>query len=115
MRVVVTGLLATYPLGGVTWDYLAFVQGFRQLGAEVLYLEDTGQWFYDPRDGTFTDDVAFHLKYLVDVLARHAPGTGWSVRAPDGVYHGLDEAAVSRFCSSADLFLNVSGCCWLRE
>lgn len=115
MKVVVTGLLATYPLGGVSWDYLAFVKGFQRLGAEVLYLEDTGQWLYDPRDGTFTEDVAHNVGYLSGILARHAPRTVWSLRAPDGLYHGLDEAAVTRFCSSADLLLNVSGCCWLRD
>jgi hypothetical protein len=115
MRVVVTGLLATYPLGGVGWDYLAFVRGFQLLGAEVLYLEDTGQWLYDPRDGTFTDDVSYHLRYLAQILQAHAPGVRWSLRSPDGTYHGLDEVAVGAFCGGADLFLNVSGCCWLRE
>ena len=115
MRVVVTGLLATYPLGGVTWDYLAFVKGFRRLGADVLYLEDTGQWLYDSRRGTFTDDASGNLRYLADVLAQHTPGVAWSLRTPDGSYHGLGEEAVQRFCTGADLFLNVSGCCWLRD
>jgi hypothetical protein len=115
MRVVVGGLLATYPLGGVSWDYLAFVKGFRLLGAEVLYLEDTGQWLYDPGRLTFTDDVGANVRHLADVLERHAPGTRFSLRAPDGTYHGLAEAAVNRFCHGADLLLNVSGGCWLRE
>ena len=56
MRVVVTGLVASFPLGGVAWDYLAYVDGFRRLGCDVLYLEDTGQWLYDPTRETFTDD-----------------------------------------------------------
>ena len=42
MRVVVTGLVATYPVGGVAWDYLQYVQGFHALGCEVSYVEDTG-------------------------------------------------------------------------
>ena len=29
MKIVVTGLIATCPLGGVGWDYLAYVTGFR--------------------------------------------------------------------------------------
>jgi hypothetical protein len=115
MRVVVTGLLAAYPLGGVAWDYLAFVQGFRRFGAEVLYLEDTGQWLYDPSSGSFTDDVSTHTRYLAGILAARAPGVAWSLRDPRNQYHGMDELAVHRFCSSADLFLNVSGCCWLRD
>ena len=115
MRVVVTGLLAAYPLGGVSWDYLAFVQGFRRLGADVLYLEDTGQWLYDPTDGTFKDDVRRNVAYLAGILDRHAPGVPWSLRAPDSTYHGLDEPSVARFCNGADLLLNVSGACWLRD
>ena len=116
MRVVVTGLVATYPLGGVSWDYLAYVDGFRRLGAEVLYLEDTGGWFYHPAAATFGDDVAPNLAYLRAALARiDAADVAWAVRAPDGTLHGSDPALVSRFCRGADLFLNVSGACWLRD
>jgi hypothetical protein len=117
MKIVVTGLIATYPLGGVGWDYLAYVRGFRRLGHEVFYLEDTGQWLYDPRAGTFTADVSYNAAYLTDTLSR-AGGemrTCWSLRAPDGTYHGAPLARVARFCNSADLFLNVSGACWLRD
>src|SRR5213080_2025557 len=117
MRVVVTGLVATYPVGGVAWDYLQYVQGFRALGCEVTYLEDTGQWLYDPAAQTFTDDVRANARYLNDALASLDPALArcWSLRAPDGTYHGLDEAAVARACAAADLFLNLSGSCWLRD
>src|SRR2546428_707244 len=117
MRVVVTGLVATYPVGGVAWDYLQYVQGFRALGCEVTYLEDTGQWLYDPAAQTFTDDVRANARYLNDALASldTALARCWSLRAPDGTYHGLDEAAVARACAAADLFLNLSGSCWLRD
>src|SRR5438046_1319080 len=117
MRVVVTGLVATYPVGGVAWDYLQYVQGFRALGCEVTYLEDTGQWLYDPAAQTFTDDVRANARYLNDALASLdvALARCWSLRAPDGAYHGLDEAAVARACAAADLFLNLSGSCWLRD
>lgn len=117
MKIVVTGLIAGYPLGGVGWDYLAYVSGFRRLGHEVFYLEDTGQWLYDPRAHTFTDEVGFNVAYLADTLARAGASMRdhWSLRAPDGTYHGASLAAVERFCASADLFLNVSGACWLRE
>src|SRR5213595_1706766 len=117
MRVIVTGLVATYPVGGVAWDYLQYVQGFRTLGCEVTYLEDTGQWLYDPAAQTFTDDVRANARHLNDALASLEPALArrWSLRAPDGAYHGLDEAAVARACAAADLFLNLSGSCWLRD
>jgi hypothetical protein len=115
MRVVVTGLVATYPVGGVAWDYLQYVAGFRALGCEVVYLEDTGQWLYDPTAQTFTADATFGVRYLAGALARIDANAAWALRAPDGRYHGLDEAAVGRACAGADFFLNLSGSCWLRE
>lgn len=116
MRIVVTGLVATYPLGGVAWDYLAYVDGLRRLGHEVLYLEDTGAWFYDPAAQTFSADPAANLAFLAGALRDlDLDDVAWAVRDPDDCYHGQGGVAVARFCRSADLFLNVSGSCWLRD
>src|SRR5512139_1179900 len=100
MKIVVTGLIASYPLGGVAWDYLAYVSGFRQLGHEVFYLEDTGQWLYDPRAHTFTDEVGFNASYLAATLVRAGDSMRdhWALRAPNGTYHGASLAVVERFC-----------------
>jgi hypothetical protein len=116
MRVVVTGLVASYPVGGVAWDYLQYVQGLRALGCDVYYLEDTGRWLYDPGAQTFTADAAASARYLGEALARLDPALArrWALRGPDGTFHGLEEAAVARLCAEADLFLNLSGSCWLR-
>ncbi|MFI5366216.1 MAG: glycosyltransferase family 1 protein, partial [Candidatus Binatia bacterium] len=117
MKIVVTGLIATYPLGGVAWDYLAYVSGFHRLGHEVFYLEDTGQWLYNPRANTFSEDVSFNVAHLVKTLAHAGDDMRerWALRAPDGTYHGAPLEQVAHFCQDADLFLNVSGACWLRE
>jgi hypothetical protein len=117
MRVVVTGLVGTYPVGGVAWDYLQYVQGFHALGCEVFYLEDTGAWLYDPTAQTFTDDASTSARFLGEAIARLEPALEkrWAMRGPDGTWHGLEEAAMTRVCAAADLFLNVSGSCWLRE
>ncbi len=117
MRVVVTGLVATYPVGGVAWDYLQYVQGFHALGCDVYYLEDTGQWVYDPVAQTFTADATDGVRYLARALVGLDPKLGgrFAVRAADGSFHGLDERAVARLCAGTDLFLNLSGSCWLRE
>jgi hypothetical protein len=117
VRVVVTGLVATYPVGGVAWDYLQYLQGFDALGCEVVYLEDTGQWFYDPAARTFTPDARAGAAYLAAALQQLLPGRAprWAVRGGDGTLVGLDEASVARACAGADLFLNLSGACWLRD
>lgn len=115
VRVVVTGLIATYPVGGVTWDYLQYVHGLAALGHAVTYLEDTGQWVYSPRLQTFTQDATENLTYLAAALERGRARVPWAFRDPHGVVHGLDQAALRRVCREADLFLNVSGSGWLRD
>jgi hypothetical protein len=112
----VTGLVASFPLGGVAWDYLAYVDGFRRLGCDVFYLEDTGQWLYDPTRETCTDDATGNIRWLVNALRMVGmPPDRFAVRVPDGTFHGAGREAVTGFCRSADLFLNVSGSCWLRD
>ena len=118
MQIVVTGLIATYPLGGVSWDYLQYIQGLHLLGHDVFYLEDTGNWVYNPELGTFTEDCSFNLQYLDAVLTfAVGPATRrcWSFRSPIGEYFGLTEREIETVCNQADLFINVSGCCWLRD
>ena len=115
MRVIVTGLVGQYAFGGVAWDYLQYVEGFRQLGHDVFYLEDTETWPYDPISNTVTDDCSYNVSYLREVMARLDLADRWIYRnCPDGRYYGVDVADARQICASADLFVNVSGSAWLR-
>ncbi len=115
MRVIVTGLIATYPVAGVAWDYLQYVHGFADLGADVTYLEDTGQWVYDPAAETYSDDARANVAHLAGVLHRGDRRVPWAFRDPHGRLHGMDETALRVCCRDADLLVNVSGACWLRD
>jgi hypothetical protein len=116
MRIVVTGLIATYPLGGVAWDYLQFVKGFVALGCEVTYLEDVGSWVYNPELQTFTDDCSTNVKYLRNVLATvRGMESSFGFRDPSGTVHGVSEEELTRRCRTADLLLNISGAFWFRD
>ena len=44
MRILVSGLIGQYAFGGVTWDYIQYVLGFRALGHDVWYFEDSATW-----------------------------------------------------------------------
>ena len=115
MRIIVTGLVGQYAFGGVAWDYLQYVAGFRQLGHEVFYLEDTETWPYDPVHRTISADCSYNVRYLETVMTRLGLGNQWIYRnAADGTYHGVNESVAKQFCARADLFVNVSGCGWLR-
>jgi len=127
MKIIVSGLIATYPLGGVSWDYVQYVKGLHLLGHEAFYLEDTGKWgddieergkwVYNPQQNTFTEDCSFNLRYLEKVLGLVGPEMNqrWCFRSPRGEYFGLNGDEIEKVCNQADLFLNVSGCCLLRE
>src|SRR4029078_837362 len=76
MRAVVTGMIATYPVGGVAWDYGQYAAGLERLGFEVYYLEDTGGQTYDPVKREYSDDCTYGVRYLKKSLARLSPHLG---------------------------------------
>jgi len=115
MRIIVTGVIATYPVAGVAWDYLQYVHGLVDLGHDVTYLEDTGQWVYAPGARTFTDDASANVAHLDRVMRHGGRAAPWAFRDPHGRLLGMDESALRARCRDADLFLNVSGACWLRD
>jgi len=117
LRIVVTGYAASYPFGGVFWDYLQYVLGFHQLGHDVLYLEDTGRWCYDPVKQDFVEDGANNARHLESHLRRLNRGLEdkWFYRDAAGATYGRPSRDVTDFCRSADLFLNISASCWMRE
>src|SRR5262245_66369239 len=84
LRIAVTGLAATYPLGGVFWDHLQWVLGFDRLGHDVLYVEDTGRWVYDPVAGTFVESGAENAALLAETLKALDPGLAERCCYPDG-------------------------------
>lgn len=117
MRIICTGLVGQYPFGGVAWDYLQYVLGFRDLGHDVWYLEDTGAWAYDPVAQQPSDDCSNNVAYLRRIMEDFGLGDRWIYRnGADGSYHGVsDPALAEKIISGADVFANVSGACWLRD
>ncbi len=117
LRIAVTGLAATYPFGGVFWDYVQYPLGLARLGHEVLYIEDTGQWCYDPGQQTFVEGGAQNAALLARSFAQLAPElTGrWFYRDAAGQCFGATWEQVGDYCRRADLFLHLSATCWMRE
>jgi hypothetical protein len=115
MRIITSGLIATYPLGGVAWDYAQYAAGLQRLGHDVLYLEDTGHWLYDAVNQTYTDDASRNVEYLAGVMRLFGLGDHWSLRDPKDRYWGRNETEVADWCAGADLVLNISGSLWPRD
>jgi hypothetical protein len=111
LRIIVAGMVAQYPVGGVAWDYLQYPIGLMRLGHDVVYHEDTWCWPYDPIARTMTDDRSYSAAYLDDFFARYAPELSdrWHYLHLHEESCGMSRATFDEFAKSADLFINVSG------
>src|SRR5262245_63253880 len=110
-------MIAAYPVGGVVWDYGQYALGLEQLGVDVLYLEDTGEPAYDPDRRDYDGDCAYGMAFLARSLGKLSPGLGrrWHYRGPGERTAGVSASELEKAVAGADLFLNVSGGCLLRD
>jgi hypothetical protein len=110
LRIIVSGLIAQYPLGGVTWDYFQYVLGLARLGHDVYYIEDTGLWPYNPQEGGVSKGCAFNVAYLAAIMERYGLGERWAYRFPwQSQWFGLSDAKRREVIRTADLLINISG------
>ncbi|MEA2220342.1 MAG: hypothetical protein QOJ35_2968 [Solirubrobacteraceae bacterium] len=116
-RVVVLGALAEMPFAGVAWQVLHYLEGFRRLGHEVSYVEDTGKWPYDPYLQSVTAEAGGAVRRLRGLLDRHGFAGRWAFRnaAAAGELHGMSAEQLARTLRTADVLVNLSGVCVLGE
>ncbi len=105
--VVVCGCAGVLPLAGVALHYLQYCLGFRDLGLEVSYLEETDVWPYHPDEDRPDDEASYSVPWLAHLFDSF--DMPWAFRDPLGRYHGASEREVHARCAAADLLLNVSG------
>jgi hypothetical protein len=101
-------------MGGVAWDYLNFVLGLHQLGHEVYYVEDSGEWPYldsGPDDEPWiAQDVSGHVEYLARTFSGFGLGDRWAYFFPIArEWYGMSDRRRDEVIRSADVLLNVSG------
>jgi hypothetical protein len=110
LRIVVAGLAAAYPVGGVAWDYLQYPVGLAHLGHEVIYHEDTWTWPFDPLQNARVDTPSYSANFLSRFFERYAPelGARWHYRHLGSESFGMSHSHFASYARSADLFLNVS-------
>jgi hypothetical protein len=117
LRIIVTGLVGLYPVGGVAWDYLQYVIGLARLGHDVIYHEDTWSWPYHPVEKTYTAEGSYSAGYLADFFRTYAPdlSSRWHYLHLHETSFGMDRRAFDEVAATADLFLNVSGACMIPD
>lgn len=116
-RIVVAGAAGAMPFAGVAWQVAQYLEGFRRLGHDVFYLEDTQRWPYDPIADTVSDDAGPAVAYVAGLMERCGLRDRWAYRdvAAGGLLHGASEEHLARRLSSADILVNLSGATLLRE
>lgn len=110
LRVIVTGLIGQYPIGGNAWAYYQWALGLQRLGHDVYYFEDTGQWPYNPLEGGVSAGCEYNVSYIDEILSAGGMGDRWAYRFPwENQWFGLSEAKRTEVISTADLLIDVSG------
>ncbi len=93
LKIVVTGQMAQYPLGGVTWFYLQYVLGFARLGHDVWYVEDSGQWPYNPNTDGLVEGCDYNVAFLEGVMNRFGLTKKWAYHFPwQNRWYGIDDS-----------------------
>lgn len=117
-RILIGTYMVRYPLGGnLSWA-LQYLTGLKELGHEVYALEKYvhDDSCYDPVEKQMTNNCAYGIKTVADLLARFGMEDHWCFVSKGEQYHGLDKKKVEALFKSADLFIeNGSHGVWKEE
>lgn len=117
LRIIVGGMVGQFPYGGVAWDYFHYCLALHELGHDVYYHEDTWCWPFDPRLGYVTDNPDHTVSFIKNFFDTHAPHLAhkWHYSLLHEKSFGMTREAFDEVARSADVFLNVSGACFVPE
>ena len=117
LRIIVTGLVGLYPMGGVAWDYFQYVIGLARLGHDVYYHEDSWSWPYNPVENRYTSEGDYSAKFIADFFAKYSPDLQdrWHYLHLHEQSFGMPRTAFEEIAKTADLFINVSGDCFIPD
>lgn len=108
--IVVWGLFARMPYGGVTWQAMHHLGGLRRLGFDVWYVEDSDSPLYNPQTHWPTMEFEENVRFLERWMNRIGLGDRWIFRTPgDGRLIGADDETLRRLYARADAVFNLCG------
>jgi hypothetical protein len=98
------------PFAGVAWQALHYLEGFRRLGHDVYYIEDTRCWPFDPEQDRITDGSRYTVNYIARLMDWCGMSDRWAYRAvaQSGRIYGLSESKFKRTFKQADALINVT-------
>jgi hypothetical protein len=123
-KIIVCGTMGEVPFGGMAWQVMHHLEGFRRLGHEVFYVEDTNRWPYDPDRNTVTDDCAYAVRFIERVLDECGLGGRWAYKSASGgrdkpeiggQVFGMTQQDLANLYAQADILINLTGSTELRD
>ena len=116
-RIIVTGLVGLYPLGGVAYDYFQYFLGLDRLGYDVYYHEDSSSWPYNPVERQSSADGTYSATFISEFIQCYAPSLNekWHYRHLHELSFGMSQSRFEEVSRTADIFFNISGACHIPE
>ena len=114
---VVAGYVIRYPVGGMTWVYLNYLLGLRDLGFESVFVEAAGPQptCYDVAQGRMTEDPSYGIAYWETVLeALGMEDVRWWYR-DDAGDRGMERDEAIAALEASAVLLNVGASGWAPE
>lgn len=110
------GMMGQLPFAGMAWPVLQYLEGFRRLGHDVTYIEDTRTWPLEPEKGR-TNEPEYTIKHIAGLMAWSGLPHSWAYRAEEkgGTFFGLTQSEVAGRVERADALINLHGITELRE
>lgn len=118
LRLILLGQIGRLPFGGMAWLTMHYLGGFRRLGHEVYYVEDTWDWPYlAPGQTSVAPACRATAEYLNGAMSLCDMHSCWAYRsiAQKGHLYGLSKSEFRRVFTRADVLINLAGCTVLHD
>lgn len=116
-KIVVWGLMAHAPFGGMVWQVLHYLIPLRRLGFDVWYVEDSDELVFDTLSFDPSDKCETNIARLHKVMDAVGLGDRWVFRMPmtRSFQGSLDRNGLCRLYAECEAAFNLCGAQDLTE
>ncbi len=110
--IIVWGMLASSPFGGMVWQVYHYLVPLRRLGFDVWYVEDSDRLLYDPVTYIPTENFGANVRLLASFMEMIGLGDRWVFGRPDSkaaCVGATDRSGLNRLYREADAVINLCG------
>jgi hypothetical protein len=111
-KIIVWGMMATLPFGGMLWQVYHYLVGLRRLGFDVWYVEDSDRSVYDPIHQNPTMECSGNLALLAQFMSLIGLKDRWVFRAPGTTdcFGAMDWTGLKSLYGEVEAAINLCGC-----